>query len=156
MINQEEQETIKKIINEFFEMSGYPVEQDISVAEENGEEMLDINVMTSEAQALIGKQGLVLSDIQLLVRKIIKKKIGREIYVNLDVDSYKKNKQDYLRGLAWNVADEVILTGKQKELPFLTPFDRKIIHMELSQRKDVIAESTGEGEERRIVIKPAK
>jgi predicted RNA-binding protein Jag len=29
-----------------------------------------------------------------------------------------------------------------------------VVHMELADRKDVITESIGEGEERRIVVKP--
>lgn len=156
MINQEELENIKRTIEEFFKMAGYSTEQEARAGEENGQETLDINIKTSDAQTLIGKQGLVLSDIQLILRKAIKKKTGREIYLNLDVDSYKKNKEDYLKGLAWNIADEVVLTNKEKELPLLSPFDRRVVHMELAERKDVVAESIGEGEERRIVIKPAK
>ena len=156
MINQEELENIKGTVDEFFKMAGYPVEQELNAGEENGQETLNINIRTADAQTLIGKQGLVLSDIQLILRKVIKKKTDREIYLNLDIDNYKRNKEDYLKGLAWNIADEVALTNKEKELPLLSPFDRRVVHMELAERKDVIAESIGEGEERKIVIKPAK
>ena len=156
MINQEELENIKGIVNEFFEMAGYLVGVEARTGEENGQDVLEINIRTAEAQNLIGKQGLVLSDIQLILRKVIKKKTGREIYLNLDVDNYKRNKEDYLRDIAQSTADEVAATGRERELSLLSPFDRRIIHMELSSRKDVIAESVGEGEERRIVIKPVK
>jgi spoIIIJ-associated protein len=156
MINQEELENIKKAVEEFFRMAGYSVEQEMNQGEESGQEVLSINIKTSDAQTLIGKQGLVLSDIQLILRKAIKKKTGREIYLNLDIDNYKRNKEDYLKGLAWNMADEVASTGREKELPLLSPFDRRVVHMELAERKDVVAESIGEGEERRIVIKPSK
>jgi len=156
MINQEELENIKRTVEEFFIMAGYPVEQELSQGEEDGQENLSINIKTADAQTLIGKQGLVLSDIQLILRKTIKKKTGREIYLNLDIDNYKRDKEDYLKELARNIADEVASTGREKELPLLSPFDRRVVHMELAERKDVVTESSGEGEERRIVIKPAK
>jgi spoIIIJ-associated protein len=38
----------------------------------------------------------------------------------------------------------------------MSSFDRRIVHIELQQRNDVLVESIGEGEERRIIIKPAR
>jgi len=154
MINQEEIENIKEIIKEFFLNAGFIVEVEGSCISRDNEDVLEIEVKTSEAQNLIGKQGLVLSDIQLLLRKVIKKKTDKEFYVSLDIDGYKKNKESYLRNVAQSVADEVSRTKREKELPYTSSFDRRVVHMELADRKDVITESIGEGEERRIVIKP--
>lgn len=154
MINQEEIEKIKEIIKEFFFKAGFPVEVEGSYFDQDGEDILEMQIGTSEAQSLIGKQGLVLADIQLLLRKVIKKKIEKEFYLSLDIDGYKKNKERYLRDVAQSVADEVSRTGREKELPYTSSFDRRVVHMELADRKDVTTESIGEGEERRIVIKP--
>ncbi|MFZ3057582.1 MAG: R3H domain-containing nucleic acid-binding protein [Minisyncoccales bacterium] len=154
MINQEEIENIKEIIKEFFLKAGFIVEVEGSCISRDNEDVLEIEVKTSEAQNLIGKQGLVLADIQLLLRKVIKKKTDKEFYLSLDIDGYKKNKESYLRNVAQSVADEVSRTKREKELPYTSSFDRRVVHMELADRKDVITESIGEGEERRIVIKP--
>jgi len=154
MINEEELKTIKEIINEFFLKAGFIVEVEGKVISRNEEEIVEIEIMTSEAQSLIGKQGLVLADIQLLLRKVIKKKTEKELYLSLDIDGYKKNKESYLRDVAQSVADEVARTKQEKELPYSSSFDRRIVHMELAERKDVITESIGEGEERKIIIKP--
>jgi spoIIIJ-associated protein len=154
MINQEEIENIKDIIKEFFLKAGFIVEVEGSCISRDNEDVLEMEVKTSEAQNLIGKQGLVLADIQLLLRKVIKKKTDKEFYLSLDIDGYKKNKESYLRNVAESVADEVSRTKREKELPYTSSFDRRVVHMELADRKDVITESIGEGEERRIVIKP--
>jgi spoIIIJ-associated protein len=154
MINPEEIENIKEIIKEFFLKAGFIVEVEGSCISRDNEDVLEIEVKTSEAQNLIGKQGLVLADIQLLLRKVIKKKTDKEFYLSLDIDGYKKNKESYLRNVAQSVADEVSRTKREKELPYTSSFDRRVVHMELADRKDVITESIGEGEERRIVIKP--
>jgi len=154
MIGQEELEKIKEIIKDFFNQVGFVVEIDASSKEREGEDILEANIKTAEAQTLIGKQGLVLADIQLLLRKVIKKKTDKDLYLSLDIDNYKRNKEDYLRDVAQSVADEVSRTKREKELPFTSSFDRRVVHMELANRKDVMTESIGEGEERKVVVKP--
>jgi|WetSurMetagenome_2_1015567.scaffolds.fasta_scaffold214073_1 spoIIIJ-associated protein len=154
MIAQEELEKIKEIVIDFFSKVGFTVDVEAKSEEKEGEEVLEMNVMTSEAQTLIGKQGLVLADIQLLLRKVIKKITDKDFYLSLDIDNYKRNKEDYLRGVARSVADEVSRTKVEKELPFTSSFDRRIVHMELADRKDVATESSGEGEERKVIVKP--
>ncbi|MDK2949117.1 MAG: spoIIIJ-associated protein [Patescibacteria group bacterium] len=148
MINKEE---IKNITEEFFKKSHF----EVSIEVEQKEELINIDIQTSDAQTLIGRQGLVLSDIQLLLRKIIKKKTNEDFYISVDIDNYKKNKENYLKDLAWNIADEVLKTGQEKEIPLVSSFDRRIVHIELQQRNDVLTESIGDGEERRIIVKPA-
>jgi spoIIIJ-associated protein len=154
MITNEELTNIKEIIKDFFLKAGFEVEVNGSCLLRDNEDVLEIEIATVEAQNLIGKQGLVLADIQLLLRKVIKKKTEKEFYLSLDIDGYKKNKESYLRGIAQSIADEVSRTKQEKELPYTSSFDRRIVHMELADRKDVITESVGEGEERRIIIKP--
>ena len=154
MISTEETENIKEVIKEFFSKAGFEVGVEGSCITRDAEDVLEMDIKTSEAQNLIGKQGLVLADIQLLLRKVIKKKTEKDFYLSLDIDGYKKNKESYLRGVAQSIADEVSRTKQEKELPYTSSFDRRIVHMELADRKDVLTESIGEGEERRIIIKP--
>jgi spoIIIJ-associated protein len=154
MINQEEIESIKEIIKDFFLKAGFAVEVDGNCFNRENEDVLEMEVKTAEAQNLIGKQGLVLADIQLLLRKVIKKQTDKDFYLSLDIDGYKKNKESYLRDVAQNIADEVSRTKQEKELPYTSSFDRRIVHMELADRKDITTESVGEGEERKIIIKP--
>ncbi|MGB9637586.1 MAG: R3H domain-containing nucleic acid-binding protein [Microgenomates group bacterium] len=52
------------------------------------------------------------------------------------------------------MADEVILTKREKILPPMSAKERRIIHLILSERKDVKTESFGKEPERRVIIKP--
>ena len=36
----------------------------------------------------------------------------------------------------------------------MSPFERRIVHMALAEYPDIITQSVGEGETRRVVIKP--
>jgi spoIIIJ-associated protein len=146
---------IEEVVKDFFNKAGSDAEiKKIFLEKENDRDVLMINLKTKEANIFIGKQGLVLSDIQLLLRKIIKKKTGNEFFLNLDIDDYKKYKEDYLRELAENTANEAVENKEKKELPLPSSFDRRIVYLELSKRKDVEVESIGEGENRKIIITP--
>ena len=155
---KEELKNIEDIIVDFFTRAGFPAEiKHISLKSKEKEDeapLLVVNMKTNEAQMLIGKQGLVLADIQLLLRKLIKKNSGQEIFLNLDIDNYKKNKENYLREVAQEAADKVSATGLAKELLLASPFDRRVVHTELADRLDVKVESVGIGEDRKIIITP--
>ncbi len=156
MILREQQEIIKSIVKEFFDRATIVV--DISTTEIQEErvegESFNINIETESPQLLIGENGQTLSEIQHLLRLILRKKIGSDIRFDLDVNDYKKKKTSYLEELAKSAADEVILTGKEKELSPMPSQDRRIIHLTLSQRTEVITESRGQEPNRYVVIKP--
>jgi spoIIIJ-associated protein len=146
---------IENAIKEFFIKAGSDADiKKLYIEKEDDREVLMVNIKTKEANIFIGKQGLVLSDIQLLLRKIIKKRTGQDLFLNLDIDDYKKYKEDYLRELAQNTANEAIRDKDKKELVLPSSFDRRVVHLELSKRIDVKVESIGEGENRRIIIEP--
>ena len=146
-----EQEIIKKTVKEFFEKLG--AGQEI-IIERKEEKMFFVSVKVSEPRIFIGKRGEVLFLIQKLLVKILKKKTRKEIFIDLDINDYKKKKINFLRELAQITADEVALHKKEKELPPMPAYERRIIHLTLASRKDVFTESKGEEPKRRVVIRP--
>ncbi|MDD3032764.1 MAG: hypothetical protein PHX52_01115 [Candidatus Pacebacteria bacterium] len=154
MLDEKELKVIEEKTKEFFKKIGFEIELEINYSQEEGD-ILEINIFKIEdAKMFIGRQGLMLADIQLLLRKVIKKEIGKEIYLTLDIDNYRRNKINSYKSMANSAAEEVITTGQQRTLPPLSAYARRIIHMELAKRDDVVTESIGEGEDRRVSIKP--
>jgi len=115
---------------------------------------VDINIKTENPQVLIGEKGRTLNQIQRLMGKMFNKKIKAGVYINLDVNEYKKKKMDYLKSLAKDLADEVALTKKEKVMSPMNSYERRIIHLELSDRPEVKTESEGEEPNRKVVIRP--
>ena len=151
MINWETVNKIKEIVKEFFEKTTLGVEVEF-LPEQEG--VLPISVKSEEPQILIGEGGQTLIEIQRLLKMILKKKIQEEFRIDLDINNYKKKKADYLKEVAVSTADDVSLTKKEKELAPMPAYERRIIHLALIERTDVITESIGEEPERRIIIKP--
>jgi spoIIIJ-associated protein len=74
----------------------------------------------------------------------------------LDVGGYRERRKESLVELAKKVADEVRQTGGSVSLEPMSPYERRIVHLALEGDPNVITESKGEGEERRVVIKTRK
>mgnify|MGYP001059463314 CR=1 FL=1 len=153
MLSQIEFEKIKKELDEFFGKLSFATRIELLELEN---EIIKIKINTEEPQLLIGEKGETLLEIQHLLKLILKKKffIKEQFYIDLDVNDYKKKKINYLKELANNIADEVSLTKREKELPPMSSYERRIIHLELAQRGDVVSESIGKEPERRVVVKP--
>jgi len=150
IINQEIQK-IKNIVQDFFDKMTIPAEVEISPREDK---TIPINVKTENPQILIGERGQTLIEIQRIFKIIIKKIIKEDIFIDLDINDYKKKKIEYLKELARAAVDEVILTKKEKILAPMPAYERRIVHLELAERKDIITESIGEEPERKIIIRP--
>jgi spoIIIJ-associated protein len=151
MISQENLETIKEITEDFFKKTTFEVEIEFLPPQEL---TLPINLKTDEPQILIGEGGQTLIEIQHLLKIILKRKISEPFFLDLDINGYKKKKNEYLKELAKSAADEVALTKKEKSLTPMPAYERRIIHLELADRQDVTTESIGQEPERKIIIKP--
>lgn len=144
-------ETIKKTIEAFFEKMDL---KDCLEKIEIKENLVSFQLQTDDPEILIGKKGQTLFAVQHLLSKILNHKTKERLILDFDVNQYKKKKLKYLKELAQNTADQVSLTKKEKALPPMSSFERRIVHLALSKREDVQTESQGQEPERRVIIKP--
>lgn len=154
MFENEIQRKIKDTIEEFFKKMTFEIEI-ISFSLESG--IASIGLKSKEPKILIGEKGETLLEIQHLLKTILRKKIitlPKCFYLEIDINDYKKKKITYLKEMAKTLAEEVILTKKEKILPPMLPYERRIIHLELANHPNVTSESIGEEPERRVVIRP--
>jgi spoIIIJ-associated protein len=150
MFNRKKDKQVEKITEEFFRRTGFEIEA--TIEEEDSE--INVFLKMEEPQVLIGENGKTLACLQTLLGKILRRKLEKSVYLNLDINDYKKRKLDYLKDLARNHADEVALSKEEKKLVPMPAYERRIIHMELKERSDVLTESEGREPERRVVIRP--
>lgn len=154
MISSDNSNEMKKEIQEFFDKMTFAAEiQSLSKKDQT----LSVNIKVEEPQILIGERGETLLEIQHLLKIILKRKTRMEepLFLDLDINDYKKKKTVFLKEMAKGLAEEVVLTKKEKILPSMPAYERRIIHMELADNPNITTESIGEEPERKIVIKPA-
>ena len=143
---------IEEVTKEFFQKTGLDVQVQIKSHQDS---TLPIVLTMEEPQVLIGERGQTLIELQRLLKIILRRQVSQEspFYVDVDINDYKKKKSEYLREMARTTADEVALTKKEKYLPVMAAYERRIIHVELASRIDVVTESDGQEPERRVMIK---
>ncbi len=143
-------EEIKKTIKEIFHLIDADIRVDFYLREEAA---LCVDVKMRDPQVLIGEKGQTLMELERLLKIISRKKSKETLFINLDINDYKKRKAEYLKELAEEAASEVVSTGVEKRFPPMPAFERRVIHTTLFKREDVVTESVGEGDERRVVVK---
>lgn len=151
MLSQTDLETIKQIAKEFFKKTSFDLEIEFLPQQDL---IIPINLKTDEPKILIGERGQTLSEIQKLLKAILRRRINQDFYIDLDINGYKKRKVEYLKELAKSIADEVSLMKEEKVLPSMPAYERRIIHLALSEREGIATDSVGRDPYRRVIIRP--
>ena len=112
------------------------------------------NVDSDENALLIGRDGKTLLSIQNMLRNYLNTFTDGHLIVSLDIGGYHENRKRQLEILATKTAKEVAQTRIAVKLDPMNSYDRRIVHTKLSEWRDVVTESEGEGENRALVIKP--
>lgn len=123
--------------------------------DEKDEPTLLLDIIGDDLGLLIGRGGETLRNLQYIVRLIIGRRIGKWMNVVVDVEGYKQRRQDAVRQLARRMANRVIATGRSAHMDPMNSYERRIVHLELSQIEGISTKSSGEGEHRRVGVYPA-
>jgi len=78
-----------------------------------------------------------------------------KVRFTLDVNSYRQQKNNSIIEQARAAADEAVKYHRTVIMKPMSTYERRLVHLELSKNEKVSTESTGEGEDRKIVVKPA-
>jgi spoIIIJ-associated protein len=85
---------------------------------------------------------------------LVSKRTEEKINFIVDVNSYVENQREEIIEKANNAISEVEETGKEIELSPMNSYERRLVHIRVSQKNKVESESIGEGLSRRVLIKP--
>lgn len=116
-----------------------------------------VNLSLTEPSFLIGRHGETLEALQHVLRLLVFGEYTPEDpIVVVDINGYREKRKDDVQKMARNIAFKVRVSGTEEELPVMNAFDRRLIHIVVANIADVETESRGEGQGRRVVIKPKK
>ena len=114
--------------------------------------ILNIHGINENLGLLIGRRGETLASLQLLVSLIVSHRTRHRMRIVVDAENYREHREENLRSLALRVAQQVRSYRRAIALEAMPPHERRIMHIALSDSKDISTESIGEGDERRVVI----
>lgn len=149
-------ETLRQILGHMGVQAAIEVnEPEDEEDEEDDESPLVLNIRSDDQGLLgllIGRRGETLAAMQLLVNLVVSKQTGHREHVIVDAEGYRARREANLRSMALRVANQVRRSGQPIALEAMPPNERRIIHMTLAETGDISTESTGEGDQRRVVV----
>ena len=148
----EEIEIAKELTKGLLERMGVRTEVEGFLKEGN----LYLEIKGDQEGILIGKHGRTLESLQMLVNRMVNKRLKNAMRVILDIDEYRKRRADSVTQMALRLGDEAKRTGHSQVAGLLNAYDRRIIHLTLKEDPFLKTESIGEGELKKVKIIPMK
>ena len=102
---------------------------------------------------LIGRHGATLEAIQELTRMVVSRRLDERCRVVVDVEDYRKRREERMIDRALQVARRVLETGQEQVLDPMNPYERKLVHDAVADLGGLETSSRGEEPERSVVIR---
>ncbi len=126
------------------------VEAEVTYGEQTQADGLE--VQGPDLGALIGRGGENLVALQQIVGAITSKKVARSVHVGVDIEGYRRRREEQLKEMAARVAARVKATGSAVTLEPMLAYERRIVHLVVQEQAGVRTESVGIEPNRRVVI----
>lgn len=112
---------------------------------------LDARVDEKDTGIAIGKAGSTLDAIELIVRKAVDSR-RNNVRVNVDINNYKKRRDEKIVELARDTARKVQKSKKSWNLRYMNSYERRLAHEEISKHQNVSSHSEGSEPRRYVVV----
>ena len=112
---------------------------------------LDAKVEENDTGIAIGRGGQTLDAIELLIRKSIDSR-ANNLRVNVDINNYKKRRDEKIVELAADTARKVQRSKKSWNLKYMNSYERRLAHEEISKHANVTSHSEGIEPKRYVVV----
>jgi len=151
VLKQPVEKKVKQLFEEIIKKMGFSAEVTV---EKTGQRVL-LKVSSEKSSLLIGKRGQTLMALEHIISVSLAKDEERAIRVEIDIDSYKKKRENSLKQIVKDTCEKVKKTGKPMFLPQMDSHGRMLVYRYLKSDPGVSAHSRGNGKIKKILIKPA-
>jgi len=111
-----------------------------------------IEIHGQDLGIMVSRRGEGLAAIQYLARMMVGRKLGRPLPVIVDVEGFRRRREQQLRRMARRAAEQAVERGRTITLEPMPANERRIVHLALAGDPQVVTASLGEGETRKVAI----
>ncbi len=148
-------EEAKNFISSVMDSLGAKVDSiEVMLDDETG--ITTIAVSSPDGRLLVGRDGESLVALNTLLHRFLETDLKEgeiPLPITLDVNDYEKKHIEGLKTKAHMMAERAKFFKSSIELDPMNGYERRIVHTYLEKDKNITTESTGEGKQRRIVVK---
>jgi spoIIIJ-associated protein len=111
-----------------------------------------INLEGEDGGVLIRRGGEALQALQHIVATTFRKQLGDDNRIVIDCNGFRRDKDAELRQMARFLADKARTSGMPQEIGPLNPYERRIVHMAISEDPTASSESIGDAFMKTVII----
>jgi spoIIIJ-associated protein len=115
-----------------------------------------INLEGEDGGVLVRRGGEGLQALQHVVATAFRKQLGDDNRIVIDCNGFRKDKDAELKQMARFIADKARASGAPQEMGPLNPYERRIVHMAISEYPDAASESIGDAFMKTVIISTKK
>lgn len=149
-----DKEHIEKIITDLYAALGFTIDLKVreTLLEDDTVERTFL-IKTEDAQYLIGHHGANLRSLEHLAH-VAAHAQGIKGRFTIDINDYRAGKKRMFEHIAREAATEATRSKKPVVLRPMNAAERRMVHMTLHDDAHVTTDSIGEGDDRKVVVKP--
>jgi len=141
------------LIKEFFDKLNIKIDS-LEFSNEENSNIYNLKIQTEESWILIWPHGKNIDAIQNIIKLLISKNIWEKIKLHLEINDYRKSKDDRLFDFIKKEISYLEKTWKDIKLPYFSSYERKKIHsiVHKMENDSIYTKSIWEWKERRLYI----
>ena len=126
------------------------ISPEVTIEEED--ETYKVTIEGNDLSFLIGYRGESLTALQTLLATMVFNESQEWAHIVVDINGYRDSRRERIEEMTRGFIDRVRFHNSEIEMPTMNSFERRQVHMFISDYPDIFSESTGEGRNRRVVL----
>jgi spoIIIJ-associated protein len=141
-------ERAREFLNELFSLGNLDLRAEISDSPDSH----ILNLEGADAPLLRMEGGELLDAVEHLINQAFSSELPHEQHLVCDVEGFRAVRETELRAMARHAASRVLSTGAPFLFGPMSAKERRVIHVSLAGEENLLTESVGEGNERRLKV----
>jgi len=146
---------VRADIRSLVRLLGESASVDLSAEVEEGPDGLRVRVQGAGCAMLLEEEGEVFLALEHVLQRAYRGRLAAGRLV-VECEGYRDHRDQRLRERALEIAKAVEADGKPRRTEALNSYERRIVHMIVSERPGLETYSVGEGADRRVTIAPRR
>ncbi len=141
-----------RLAGELFQSMGFEARVSSQAESPN----VDVTAEVSDDEELLtGRKGEVRQALQHLLNRMINRGGGSRYHLQLEINDFWQRREEELRGLARQLAEEAFATRSERLTEYLNAQERRIVHVTLRDDARVKTYAIGDGLIKKVAVAPA-
>lgn len=138
----------EQLVNSIFEGAGF----DLRASASESDVGCLLAIQGADSGLLLNQGGELLDALQQILNQALGRTLPKGQRIVCDANNYRAAREAELRAMAQHAARQVRATSSSFVFGPMDPSERRVIHLSLAAEEDLVTESIGEGNARRLRV----